>query len=381
MFLKKSLTAYFLIQLLFFIPVSIVSMEPGTEAIDTVEQLAPFSYATIDFMPKYVYENPNQYKKYNWSDDTFKKLKTAVIKITEQSIKKQLSFSPNATLEEQLKNKEKYEQTAESYDWIYALGFIEKNLLKRPVSELTINDLIEINARISRFVFEGNSKGFREISAFWPLENATLAGDLILDYFNENHDSIINGADKFVKIIVKDEKEYLAVQDLVNVLRHISGGAAHVTDPRGRILDFSEPKRWAESEDNSNLLEIQKFYDISSISFVEPWNISVELEKLIKYIKNSEDIKPLERAINVWYEIIRIHPFNQAHKRTAKAVASIILLQNGYLPPLITQRDEKEYTSVLIDDLKANKGPVKFTKFIFRLINETQESFKGKDLN
>ena len=66
---------------------------------------------------------------------------------------------------------------------------------------------------------------------------------------------------------------------------------------------------------------------------------------------SSERLHPIEQAAHLWLDLVRIHPFNGAHKRTGKALASFILLKHGYLPPLITEEDVELYTKILIESL------------------------------
>lgn len=95
-------------------------------------------------------------------------------------------------------------------------------------------------------------------------------------------------------------------------------------------------------------------------------------------IKLSEMKDPIEQAAFIWWEIVRIHISSDANKRTGKALASIILLQNGYLPPLITQEDEDLYIDTFINNFDKKDGFENFKQFVVNMIIKTQEHFKGQ---
>ena len=81
-------------------------------------------------------------------------------------------------------------------------------------------------------------------------------------------------------------------------------------------------------------------------AFCSPEEILPNLTEALKDLTTSS-LHPIEKAARIWLNIVRIHPFNGAHKRTGKALASRILLEAGYLPPVLTRKDVEEYTNVL----------------------------------
>jgi len=51
-----------------------------------------------------------------------------------------------------------------------------------------------------------------------------------------------------------------------------------------------------------------------------------------------------------------------------------------YLPPLITQEDEKEYIETFIQGFDKEDGFEKFKQFVVKMIIKTQETFKGQQI-
>ena len=107
------------------------------------------------------------------------------------------------------------------------------------------------------------------------------------------------------------------------------------------------------------------------ILFCDPQVIESRLRQALLYC-SSESLHPIEQAAHLWLDLVRIHPFNGAHKRTGKALASFILSKHGYLPPLITEKDLESYTKILIDSLDPKTGYERFTQFVARLVKRTQ---------
>ncbi len=100
------------------------------------------------------------------------------------------------------------------------------------------------------------------------------------------------------------------------------------------------------------------------------------MQKVLEELKYIEH--PIARAAYLWFQIVKIHPWHEANKRTGKALASLILLQHGYLPPLITKEDEPRYRQVFLKNFDKPNGHRAFISYIAELIVKTQEKFKGK---
>ena len=102
-----------------------------------------------------------------------------------------------------------------------------------------------------------------------------------------------------------------------------------------------------------------------------------ELEQLLQNTLIGLKISPysaLLKAAIMWYEIVRAHPWFDANKRSGKLIASIILLQNGYLPPLMTQEDAQKYTDLLKYGFQSADGHIAFVEFIAQLVDRTQHN-------
>lgn len=70
------------------------------------------------------------------------------------------------------------------------------------------------------------------------------------------------------------------------------------------------------------------------ISFRPPMAVAIpfQLKNLMEFIESSkeEDVHPVLKSGIVHYELVRIHPFLDGNGRVARAVATLILYQDGY---------------------------------------------------
>lgn len=93
---------------------------------------------------------------------------------------------------------------------------------------------------------------------------------------------------------------------------------------------------------------------------------------MIENIKHMESDRcnPVEIAAYTWLEVVKIHPFYEANKRTGRLLASIILLQHGITPPLILTKDVDVYISSLLNALITDNNQL-FMDFV-RAITHSQ---------
>lgn len=93
----------------------------------------------------------------------------------------------------------------------------------------------------------------------------------------------------------------------------------------------------------------------------------------IQYHISDTRIHPLNRAINVHFDLIATQPFNDFNKRTARVIMNWILLQNGYRPILFNQRSDKnDYMAALLAN--ANGKHKKYIQYMYKCMIRTQEA-------
>ncbi len=116
--------------------------------------------------------------------------------------------------------------------------------------------------------------------------------------------------------------------------------------------------------------------------FISSSKIKQELQKSIDSIKDSK-MHIIEKTAKIWFDIIKIQPFNVATQRTAQAIGSAILLSHGYLPPNIELDDQKEYMQCIKNGFNDKNAHLYLTNFIAKKIVKVQQIFKDdpKDIS
>jgi prophage maintenance system killer protein len=333
-----------------------------------VKNVKPFSSQAFDHIPQYVYENCNQGTKHTWSAEYFKKLKEAVKKLTKEKLR------------EKHQNEQDFIKNAESYDWINGLNYIEDKYLKKQL-KLSIAAIQKINGCLSRLI-EGNDGAFRVQPIVWPKRNTTNTEVFFYDYLQRYVGDITQGTDPNLRYL-KNEKQKLtnkiATQQIVQLLLLYKLNPEAINSPNKIELEPAKAFVWEQESakfpnHKPGTIDTQHWLSERYHLFPPPENIQSELAMVLKKIDRIKN--PIEAAARLWYEIVRIHPWHEANKRTGKALASLFLLQKGYLPPLITAEHEKEYVQTLQQGFEKEDGHVQFIQLIAQLIDETQNKFK-----
>lgn len=61
-----------------------------------------------------------------------------------------------------------------------------------------------------------------------------------------------------------------------------------------------------------------------------PIAVPIQVQELIEFINNSDDLHPVLKSGAVHYELVRIHPFVDGNGRVGRALSTYILFQEGY---------------------------------------------------
>lgn len=382
---NRHLKTLFILLSLFWSSVSWTMAEPQSGAtiatlsdgINSIRLPAPVSTKPFQCIPSYVYKNCNQVTYYQWSEEHLQRLKKAVGTITPEALKQKY-------------NGDKYIEAAEAYDWIHCLNLIERKYLSLPYITLEAHHLQEINGALTRLTSK-NPGAWRTQSMKWDMKEFSPAEHILFQYIDQQDAaSLLSGRDRFLRF--DPETAEVPVEDIARLLQHFDDIAKQLEDfsLKGRRLpaqiiksgtiDMNELQEWVKEQEhirkkNPNALNIKYWVEQRIHRFPDPELLPIEIANLLRGIKMSP-YHPVIKAAIAWYEIVRIHPWNEAHKRTGKVIASLILLQNGYLPPLITKEDAKEFVGLMLHGFRQPKGHIPFIKFIIRMIEKTQETMK-----
>lgn len=348
---------------------SLYSMEkPEALSLEESIKIQPISETPITKIPKYVYENCNQVTKYNW-DEKFLEI-----------LRKKVKNFKREVVQKKYPNQKDFTKNAEGYDWVYGLDYLEENYLNPHIdfiNALSIDEIKKINGFLSRLVSDIPGK-FRIKNISWHKKDLTGA-EAVLEAFIDQSDvnDLYAGNNDFnLKV---DEDKNISINSIKRLLNYYCSNPK-LTCGLTKKIDLKEIDLWAKESQTSKKCKKPQFINlttwINKRIHIFPSADTIE-EQVLNALNKIQDpsMHPVRKAAFIWYEIVRIHISHEANKRTGKALASIILLQNGYLPPLIDQEDEKKYLDSLSGLYEDNFEP--FLNFVIEMIEKTQEKYKS----
>lgn len=117
----------------------------------------------------------------------------------------------------------------------------------------------------------------------------------------------------------------------------------------------------------------------SDIVLPTPKQIPQKMAELEIWMQENEHrLKPIVYAAELHRRFVEIHPFKDGNGRTARLLMNTALIQNGYLPCLITPAIRLDYLQTLeaAHDTPERKGdPDRFIAFIAEAETETEKDF------
>ena len=305
------------------------------------EPIAPYASVPFKHIPKYIYENCNQVTKHSFTREVLDNMKLKVQNLC------------SVELNKKFKDPKAYEKFAELYDWIYGLYYLEQTYLNNNqnlIETLNIEEIKNINGRFSRLIAE-NPGEFRKVGIAWKIKHLNPTEQVLMAFFDQHaYDLLpIISEDGFIDShVVKRELEYYKKNPF------LVEGDLKVSDINPNEVDSWLKEQEIKNNQNNKSKKKYRTKKLNLVQWLEEREhkfppaelIAEQLNQALVKLKDMKD--PIEQAAFIWWEMVRIHISHEANKRTGKALASIILLQNGYLPPLITAEDEKEYIETFI---------------------------------
>lgn len=102
--------------------------------------------------------------------------------------------------------------------------------------------------------------------------------------------------------------------------------------------------------------------------------VEQEMERLGTWMEKQQgQMHPVQFAAEVHRALVYIHPFSDGNGRTARLAMNAILIQNGYLPCVISPVIRLDYINALEAGRNGNKN--EFVRFIAEAETETEKDF------
>ncbi len=315
----------------------------STEARQLVESIQPVSPHCIQDIPWIFYANPTPYQFYHWNSEQFNLRKNYADKATKAALAK---LTPNA---------DKLTYIKEMYDWIDALSLAESFLRGASPSTITIQRIIDINRRVARLT-EDSPGRFREKPAHMHKRKLSIAETLFANY-----------------LLVEHKYSHELPEDIKSMLRGMNAPLA---------IDLTEVDAWESesrlsSEYRAGMIDCAYWLNTRIHTFSRPEDIDRFLTQALHNM-NRPGMTPIEAAARIWIDIIRIHPFNTANKRTARMIASMLLFSRGYLAPIFRPNlhaDAYKQLVIMNASLENEHEYDAFVQFIAQLVKDTQKEY------
>lgn len=81
--------------------------------------------------------------------------------------------------------------------------------------------------------------------------------------------------------------------------------------------------------------------------YAEPIKVLDEMQNLLKWLKESKKLHPVERAALFHYRFVCIHPFDDGNGRMSRLLMNLLLMQAGYPPCVVRNSKRREYLQSL----------------------------------
>lgn len=351
-----------------------------------LETIQPSSMQPLRQIPQFLFENYNHLFINSYKPEQFQTLKEKVKTISSDDI----------FLETYDKDPITANSKKEEYDWIFALVRVEevlKNIgnVDQAIQALTVDEFIKYNGYITRFTYPFYPGMLRQKFSYWR-KKCDLNELFTINILHQRMANLnLTLSLSSLSTPGNSEKCELNPEDILSQLTSIKDNPQKVAaDERAAQLmkerwEEFQPQKAMDSwlkEQNSNSpnLDIYGWLRKRVHYFPDPATIRSQLEEAIRFIQQTPNLHPIEKACYIWYKTIQIHIVADANKRTGRLIGSMILLAAGFLPPKISSADGKEYVAVLKQSFKEEQGHRRFTQYIVKLMLKTQNESQNENL-
>ena len=142
-----------------------------------LDSIAPFSSTGFTHVPQFLYENPTQYRRLNWSSQEFAQRKNYAESATKESLTEALRGKRTSCFEKE------YLKSAELYDWIHTMNLIEREVLSGlKCASLNLETLRRINACVTRLSAPTQGVYREDPTTYWALQALSTTGASFADF-------------------------------------------------------------------------------------------------------------------------------------------------------------------------------------------------------
>jgi Fic family protein len=233
----------------------------------------------------------------------------------------------------------------------------------RPLSgELVtgLKQLFDVDFTYNSTAIEGNTFSFQETKMLL-LEGITIGGKSMREHLEiVNHKEAID----YIEELAHKKTEELRRTDIFNIHSIILQG-----------IDSKNAGKYRTVPVYVNLRDGKRHI------FCDPLKIADEMDMFFDWLFSSKKEHPVIIAAEAPTRFVSIHPFIDGNGRTARLIMNLVLIQSGYTPAVIQNKERINYLDA-IESWQQDDNKEKFYEIIIRYEKESLEKYletiKGK---
>ena len=226
----------------------------------------------------------------------------------------------------------------------------------RPLSKELVKGLkqvFDVDFTYNSTAMEGNTFSFQETKILL-LEGITIGGKSMREHFEIiNHKEAID----YIEELAHKKTTELTKTDIFNI---------HST-----ILQKIDPKNAGKYRDVPVYVNLK---DGAKHIFCDPIKIIDEMDIYFDWLFSEKKEHPVIIAAKGHTRFVSIHPFLDGNGRTARLIMNLLLLQNGYTPIIIRNKERVNYLDA-IERWQQHNSKEDFYKIILKYEEESLENY------
>jgi Fic family protein len=250
-----------------------------------------------------------------------------------------------------------YDKTMNINERLEYIDRLKKELdSHRPLSRelaMGLKQLFNVDFTYNSTAIEGNTFSFQETKILL-LEGITIGGKSMREHLEIiNHKEAIDDIEE----LSHKKTEELRRTDIFNI---------HSIILRG--IDSKNAGKYRDVPVYVNLKDGTRHI------FCDPLRIADEMDVFFDRLFSSKKEHPVITAAEAHTRFVSIHPFIDGNGRTARLIMNLILLQNGYTPVVIQNKERINYLDAM-ESWQQNNNKEKFYKIVTGYEKESLEKY------
>jgi Fic family protein len=226
----------------------------------------------------------------------------------------------------------------------------------RPLSKdlvIGLKQLFDVDFTYNSTAIEGNTFSFQETKMLL-LEGITIGGKSMREHLEiVNHKEAID----YIEELSHKKMEELRRTDIFNIHSIILQG-----------IDSKNAGKYRDVPVYVNLRDGKRHI------FCDPLRIADEMDIFFDWLFSSKKEHPVIIAAEAHTRFVSIHPFIDGNGRTARLIMNLILIQSGYTPAVIHNKERINYLDA-IENWQQDNNRERFYEIVIQYEQESLEEY------